>query len=76
MIKPTAKQRKLMKEYWAEFRFRENEWHESIGRLEKALERETGIRELEFFRNSFGEYVGIGNTIKTMKLINDYQLDK
>ena len=58
-----------MKECWEEFKFQENQWYEAIGGLEKTLERETGIKGIEFFRNDFGEFAGIGNIARTMKLI-------
>jgi len=68
-VKPTKKQLKLMKEWWEELQRVENEFYEAVGKLDDGMERETGIEGIEFFRNDFGEFVGVGTIDRKMKLI-------
>lgn len=67
-IKPTKKQLAIMKLYWDMFQTEQAILWGKMAELEKGMSRETGIKDLEFF-NSDGEFVGIGNGSRTMKLI-------
>ena len=67
-IKPTNKQLKIIKLYWKGLQGVLDTFYGTISQLEKAMEKETGIRGVEFFKSD-GEYVGVGNGSRTMKLI-------
>jgi hypothetical protein len=66
-IKPPSKE--VLKPFWEELEVAENEFYEWVGRIEQNMARRTGIKDIEFFRND-GEYVGIGNTSRTLQLIH------
>lgn len=74
-LKPTKKQLALMNFYWAMFRREENKFYEKIADLEKKLQADTKIRDIEFiqFDNFF---IGIGNASRTMKLYQQEDLEK
>lgn len=57
------------KEYFEELDKIENRFHKAVYRLEKRMEKETGISGIEFFWCD-NEIVGIGNVGRTMKLIH------
>jgi len=65
---PTKEQKRIIKAYWTKFTEIENEFYSQIQELEKNLERETKIKGIEFF-SCDGEYCGVGNIDRTMKLI-------
>ncbi|MFH0805997.1 MAG: hypothetical protein V1901_03930 [Patescibacteria group bacterium] len=67
-IKPTKKQLKIIKQYWIKFAEKEIEFYTQINKLEKELEKEVKIKNIEFFIND-NECVGVGNSDRTMKLI-------
>jgi hypothetical protein len=75
MIKPTKAQLKIMKEQWKELQEISDYYYEGIDRIQEHMQSLTGL-DVEFFRNSFGEFCGIGNYDRSMKLIHDYQLEK
>lgn len=52
----------------------EQSHYEYIGRLEQLMEKETGIKGIEFFYAD-GELAGIGNADRTMELIHRSELD-
>jgi len=68
-IIPTKEQILIIKAYWEKFYEVENEFYSRIQDLEKDLERETKIKGIEFFACD-GEYCGVGNADRTMKLIH------
>lgn len=72
-IKPTKKQLKTIKHYWRLLELLEDMFCIRLNRLEKDMEKDTGIKGIEFFRND-GEYVGVGNWQRTMKLIQEDKL--
>ena len=66
-VKPPSK--RVLKKYWDELEVAENHFYEWVGSIEAKMEKETGIKGIEFFMCD-GSYCGIGNVDKTMKLIN------
>jgi hypothetical protein len=66
-IKPPSK--KVLKPFWEELEVAENEFYEWVGRIENSMAVKTGITDIEFF-SCDGEYVGIGNASRTLKLIH------
>jgi len=74
-IKPTKKQLKIMKEAWEQLQKDEDTFSGLVMATEKWMEKETGIKGLEFFMCDNG-YVGIGNADRTMKLIQREKLEK
>lgn len=68
-IKPPSK--RVLKKYWEELEVAENNFYEWVGNIEAKMEKETGIKGIEFFKDTMSEgYVGIGNIERTMKLIH------
>lgn len=74
-IKPNKNQIQIMRLFWKMLKREELIFINKICDLERTMIDKTGIQELEFFRAD-GEYVGIGNMSRTMKLISDTDLDK
>jgi len=69
-IKPTKKQIDIMKSGWKQLDVEEGRSSKMIMAIEKWMEKETGIKGIEFFRSpDDGCYCGIGNAERTMKLI-------
>jgi len=71
-IKPTKKQLKIIKAYWKRLRNLEDDFYDKLRILEYELEKKTGIKDIEFFKSD-GEYVGVGNGSRTMKLIQELE---
>lgn len=71
-IKPTKEQLEIMKKFWKQMCEERDTFYNVISALEDSMSVETRIDGLEFFSVD-GEYVGIGNDERTMKLI---QYDK
>ena len=67
-INLTKKQLKIIKSYWKKMQKSELKFHKKIFKLEKEMEKETKIKDIEFF-SCDGEYVGVGNADRSMKLI-------
>ena len=67
-IFPTKKQLKIIKRYWNDLQHVDSVFSKVINQLEVAMEKETGIKGIEFFMCD-NEYVGIGNADRTMRLI-------
>jgi len=61
--------KKRVKEYFKALDSLENDFYDAVNNLETTMKRETGIEGIEFFWVG-GEVVGIGNSSRTMKLIN------
>lgn len=74
-ITPTSKQLEIMKEYWASLQAEIAEFDSIVTQLENEMSIATGINDLEFF-NCDGDYCGIGNFDRTMKLIEREKLEK
>lgn len=66
---PNKVQKRIIKCYWNKFKEIENDFYNRMQYLEKDLEIETNIKGIEFF-SCDGEYVGVGNADRTMKLIH------
>lgn len=73
-FQPTEEQLKIMKYYWRMFRKEEILFNMRIRELEEKMSLLTGINDLEFFISD-GEYVGIGNIERTMKLHQREELE-
>ena len=66
---------KKLKPYWSKLERLEYEFLKNVDNLEKDMQKEIGINDLEFFCND-GGYSGIGNDSRTIKLIHGEQLRK
>ena len=63
--------KKKIKKYWSMLDKIEDEYNRKIYRLEKLMEKETGIEGIEFFRSpDDGSMCGVGNVDRTMELIH------
>jgi len=67
--KPTSKQLKEIKEAWKQFCKIQDYSYKKIRILEEHLEKKTGIKGIEFICNG-GDWCGVGNADRTMKLIH------
>lgn len=72
-IKITKQLIEQLKPYWEKLQKLESSFNKKVFKLEKEMEKDIGIEGIGFFAVD-GEYVGIGNTIKTMPLIHDRDL--
>ena len=69
-VKPPS--RKVLKRYWDMMECEQDLFCKRIVEIELEMEKETGIKGIEFFRSpDDGCYCGIGNVDRTMKLIQD-----
>jgi len=68
--KTKAPNRKTLKKYWKALEILESRHFKEIWDLEKKMAKETGIKDICFF-SCDGDYVGIGNGSRTMKLVQD-----
>ena len=68
-IKPTIKQLASIKQHWKKLKEAESEFIEKVMRIEISMEAATGIKGIEFLMID-NEYVGVGNTDRTMDLIH------
>jgi hypothetical protein len=73
-IKPSKKQLEQMMAFWDMLEVLQDEFHLKLARLEGEMELVTGIEGIEFFRCD-GDYVGIGNSARTMKLIQQDEIE-
>jgi len=73
-ITPTKTQIAILKLYWDMFQAEQSLFYGRIGELEKAMSKKTGIKDIEFFQCD-GDWVGIGNAERTMKLIQREELE-
>lgn len=70
-IKKTKELVEKLKPYWKELKKLDNLHRTLVYELEKKMEKETGIKDAEFFMVD-NEYVGIGNAERTMELIHGH----
>lgn len=74
-IKKTKKLIKKLQPYWKELDEIQNEFFDKVNKLERKMEKETGIEGIEIFYGNGGvDIVGIGNVSRTMELIHSYEL--
>jgi len=73
-VKPTKKQLEIMKQYWEKFNLEQSIFWNKTQEIQEAMSKETGIDNLEFFTCD-GEWCGIGNVPRTMKLIQSDELE-
>jgi len=66
---------KKLKPYWKKTMELQGKYNLEIYGLEKQMQKELGIEDLEIF-HSDGDAVGIGNSTRTMKLIHAYEIEK
>lgn len=74
-LKPTKKQLKAMKIFWAMLQKEQDKFYKEVQALEIGMSDAVGIDGLEFFQCD-NDYVGIGNTERTLKLIQREELEK
>ena len=63
-----------LKKYWKAAMILQEKFYEELSKLEKMMEKDTKIKEIEFFIIE-GEIVGIGNAQRTMRLIHAHELE-
>jgi len=68
-MKITKEQRVRIKVHWIALEQAEREFSQRVLEIEQKMQEETGIKDIEFFACD-GEYVGVGNDSRTMKLIH------
>ena len=73
-IKPSKRQMKILKKYHKLYQKVAGVYWKSVHALETEMSEETGIDELVFFKVD-GDYVGIGNIERTLKLIHFEDLE-
>jgi hypothetical protein len=73
-LKPTNKQLKIMREYWSILQNAIDIFYGTVGKLEREMSKEVGIKDMEFFQSD-NEFVGIGNYDRTLKLIQRNELE-
>ncbi len=64
---------KDLKVYWARLQEIEFEFYKEVERLEKIMEKQTGIKGIEFFWSD--GYCGIGTADRKMKLVQAEELE-
>ncbi len=74
MKKLKVNTRKKLKPYWTKLERLELNFFRKVEKLEKEMQKDIGIDDLEFYCN--GGYCGIGNTSRTIKLIHGHQLEE
>jgi hypothetical protein len=74
-LKPNKHQMGIIKEAWKQLQSDEHTFHRLVSTTEEWMQKETGIKDIEFFFND-GYYCGVGNVSRTMKLIHDSKLEK
>jgi len=74
---PTKEQLDILKLYWKMFKAEEDIFWGKLGELEKGMAKKTGIKDLEFIKDEMmgGEWIGIGNVSRTMKLYQERELE-
>lgn len=75
-IKVTPSILKKLKYWWKIYRCIEDEDWASVGEIEKKMAKDTGIEDIEFFIMTGILSVGIGNTNRTMPLIQTDKLER
>jgi len=73
-VKATEKLIKQLKPYWKELDDLEGEFQVKVYNLEGKMNKEIGRTDLEFFMCD-GDYVGIGDIGRAMKLIHSQELE-
>lgn len=72
-LKPSKKQLGIMSLYFKILEQEEIIFLNKVCYLERKMSKETGIEGLEFFRFD-GEFIGVGNVSRTLKLIQADEL--
>lgn len=73
MKKLKVNTREKLKPFWSKLERLEFNFFRKVEKLEKEMQKEIGIDDLEFYCND-GAYCGIGNASRTIKLIYAYEL--
>jgi len=74
-IKKTKELIDKLKPYWKELQKIQTNFVTSLIEIEQKMEKETGIKDIEFFQSDVG-YCGIGNVQRTMALVHDTELEE
>jgi hypothetical protein len=72
-IIPTKKQLAIMKLYWDMFQSEHDIFWGKVGNLERNMSKAVGIKNLEFFQSD-GDFCGIGQADREMRLIHEEEL--
>ncbi len=73
-IKLTLEILKKLKYWWKIYHCIEDEYWEAIKETEEKMAKDTGIEDIEFFHTE-GMACGIGNISRTMKLVQENELE-
>ena len=65
---------KKLKSYWKQLGELEDDFRNKVDILEKIMQENINIPGIEFFMVD-GDYVGIGNATRTVKLIHSFELE-
>ena len=67
-----------MQEAWEQLKKHEDEFWKQVIATEAWLFNETGIKDIEFIKDEMcgGEWVGIGNSSRTMRLYQREELER
>lgn len=75
MRKFTEVEIKKLKKHWEKLQKLEDEFYKKVDLLESVMQDDLDISDVEFFMSD-GEYVGIGNITRTIKLLQSDKLEK
>lgn len=68
-------QMKILKSFWERLEEIEEEHYNNIEKLQEEMAIKTGIKNIEFYMSpDDGSYCGIGNSDRTMRLIQRHEL--
>ncbi len=73
-IKVTKKLLKQLKPFWRKLQKIRDDYNIKAVRLEERMAKKTGIENIEFF-SCDNDVVGIGNVERTLRLIQDTELE-
>ena len=75
-VKLTPELRTKLKKWWKQYLIIFDDYWEQVGKLEKQMAEDTGIKDAEFFFHEEVRAVGIGNAERTLRLIQRDELEK
>ena len=75
-IKVDKKLINKLKSFWRALQSLENKFFDDVQKIEKCMMNATKIDDIEFFMSDDGYYCGIGNGKRTMRLIDESELEE
>ena len=63
--------RKKLHRYWKAFCILQDKFYGEVNQLERVMSNELGISDMEFIKDQMfgGDWIGIGNVSRTVKLV-------